>query len=159
MTGPLASQAIRIHHRSEISGTRNFISSAILNGAKLAEPAATHASNVEICKAISQDPSGVGMCGFGDGHANVRPVALMLNQQKIEASETSFLSGMYPLVRPLTLVFDKSLMSQDKGLRESILRYILSRDGQQEAIRAGFYPLDPNFIRSEIAQLSGPQMR
>ncbi len=99
------------------------------------------------------------MCGFGDGHANVRPVALMLNQQKIEASETSFLSGMYPLVRPLTLVFDKSLMSQDKGLRESILRYILSRDGQQEAIRAGFYPLDPNFIRSEIAQLSGPQMR
>jgi phosphate transport system substrate-binding protein len=159
VSGPLASQAIRIHHRSEVSGTRNFIRSSILGGAHLAEPAATHTSNVEICKAISQDPAGVGMCGFGDGNEGVRTVALMMNQQKVEANESSFLSGSYPLVRPLSLVFDKTLVSKDKGLRESVLRYILSRDGQSEAIRAGFYPLDPNFIRQEIAQLSGTQMR
>ncbi len=159
VTGPLASQAIRIHHRSEVSGTRNFIRSSILGGANLTEPAATHMSNVEICQAISKDPAGVGMCGFGDGNEGVRPAALMMNQQKVEASESSFLSGSYPLVRPLSLVFDKSMASKDKGLRESVLRYILSRDGQSEAIRAGFYPLDPNFIRQEIAQLSGTQMR
>jgi phosphate transport system substrate-binding protein len=157
--GPLASQPVRIHHRSSISGTRNFIKSSILGGAELAEPAATHESNVEICKAIDKDPNGVGMCGFGDGNPGVRAVPLMLNNQKVDASETSFLAGRYPLVRPLSLVLDKSLVAKDSGLREAILRFILSRDGQTEAIRAGFYPLDPNFIRQEVAQLSGTQLR
>jgi phosphate transport system substrate-binding protein len=157
--GPLASQAIRIHHRSEISGTRNFIRTSILGGANLAEPAATHASNVEICQAIAKDPAGVGMCGFGDGQEGVKAVALSINENKVEASESSFLTGAYPLVRPLSLVFDKSLVGKDQGLREAVMRYILSRDGQAEAIRAGFYPLDPNFIRQEIVQLTGTQIR
>lgn len=159
VAGALANQPIKIHHRSSISGTRNFIKLAILGGAELAEPAATHESNVEICKAIANDPTGVGMCGFGDSLEGVRPVALLLNNQKVEASESSFLAGQYPLVRPLSLVLDKSLLAKDNGLRESIIRYILSRDGQSEAIRAGFYPLDPNFIRQEISQLGGTQLR
>ncbi len=157
--GTLASQPVRIHHRSSISGTRNFIRSSILGGAELAEPAATHESNVEICNAINKDSNGVGMCGFGDGNGGVRAVPLMLNNQKVDASESSFLAGQYPLVRPLSLVLDKSLVAKDDGLREAILRFILSRDGQTEAIRAGFYPLDPNFIRQEVAQLSGTQLR
>lgn len=157
--GPMASQPVRIHHRSAVSGTRNFIKTSILGGAELAEPAATHESNVEICKAIAKDPNGVGMCGFGDGNEGVRPIALNLNSQKIDASESSFLAGQYPLVRPLSLILDKSLLAKDNGLRESIIRYILSRDGQSEAIRAGFYPLDPNFIRQQIAQLGGAQLR
>lgn len=157
--GPLANQPIRIHHRSSISGTRNFIKTSILNGANLAEPAETHESNIEICKAIAKEPNGVGMCGFGDGNDSVRAVALMLNNQKIDATESNFLAGRYPLVRPLSLVLDKSLVAKDNGLREAILRYILSRDGQTEAIRAGFYPLDPNFIRQEVAQLVGTQLR
>lgn len=157
--GPLASQPIRIHHRSQISGTRNFIKASILGGAELAEPAATHMSNVEICQAIAKDPTGVGMCGFGDGNEGVRAVPLFLNQQKVEATETGFLSGAYPMVRPLSLIFDKSMIGKDNGLREAVIRYILSRDGQSEAIRAGFYPLDPNFIRQEIVQLTGTQIR
>jgi len=157
--GAIAAQPIRIHHRSAISGTRSFIKSSILGGAELAEPAETHESNMEICKAIAKDPNGVGMCGFGDGNESVRPITLLLNGQRIEASESSFLAGQYPLVRPLCLVLDKSLLAKDNGLRSSILSYILSRDGQTEAIRAGFFPLDPNFIRQQSVQLTGPQLR
>ena len=157
--GAMASQTIRIHHRSAISGTRNFIKTSILGGANLAEPAETHESNMEICKAIGKDPTGVGMCGFGDGNEGVRSLALMLNGKKVDASESSFLSGLYPLVRPLALVLDKSLLAKDNGLRSSIISYILSRDGQTEAIRAGFFPLDPNFIRQQSVQLTGPQLR
>jgi phosphate transport system substrate-binding protein len=159
VSGALASQPVRIHHRSQVSGTRNFIKQSVLDGASLAEPAATHSSNLEICKAIAADPAGVGMCGFGDRTEGVRAVPLILSEQKVEASEAAFLAGQYPLVRPLSLVFDKSLLKQDQGLREAMVRYILSRDGQAEAIRAGFYPLDPNFIRQEIVQLTGTQIR
>ncbi|MDZ4851740.1 MAG: substrate-binding domain-containing protein [Pirellulaceae bacterium] len=157
--GAMAEQPIRIHHRSSISGTRNFIKTSILGGLELAEPAQTHESNTNICTAISKDPNGIAMCGFGDGNEGVRPLALELNNQRIEANESSFLAGKYPIVRPLSLILDKSLLAKDNGLREAIIRYILSRDGQLEAIRAGFYPLDPNFLRQEIAQLTGTQLR
>ena len=75
------------------------------------------------------------------------------------ATEQSFLSGQYPFVRPLLLVIDKSQMASDGGLREAMLRYVLSRDGQLEAVREGFFPLDPAFIRKQLDQISGPQMR
>lgn len=157
--GEFSNKPIHIHHRSEVSGTRNFIQHSLLGDSPLAEPKATHRSNAEICEAIAKDPYGVGLCGFGDAVAGTRPVPLMLNGAKIEATEESFLAGRYPLVRPLSLVFDRLQAASDNGLRASIMRYILSRDGQSEAIRAGFFPLDPNFIRQELAQLGGTQIR
>jgi hypothetical protein len=59
----------------------------------------------------------------------------------------------------LTLIIDKEATKTDGGLREGILRYVLSRDGQLEAIRAGFFPLDPAFIRKQLDGISGPQVR
>jgi ABC-type phosphate transport system substrate-binding protein len=67
--------------------------------------------------------------------------------------------GQYPLVRPLVIVFDRAEMKKDGGLREEILRYILSRDGQLEAIREGFFPLDPSFVHQELDMICGPRIR
>ncbi len=157
VTGPLANEKIRIHHRSEISGTRNFIQQSLLGGKPLAEPAETHKSNHDICQAIAKDPAGVALCGFGDRVEGIRPLALELRGQVIEATDANFLAGQYPMVRPLSLVFDRAQLSQDGGLRASILKYILSRDGQREAILAGFFPLNPDFIRQELVQITGTQ--
>jgi ABC-type sulfate transport system substrate-binding protein len=59
----------------------------------------------------------------------------------------------------LILIIDKETAKSDQGLREGILRYVLSRDGQLEAIRAGFFPVDPAFIRKQLDGISGPQVR
>ncbi len=157
VTGPLANEKIRIHHRSEISGTRSFIQQSLLGGKPLAEPAETHKSNHEICQAIAKDPVGVAVCGFGDRFDGTRAIALELRGQVIDATDANFLAGRYPMVRPLSLVLDRGQLTQDGGLRASILKYILSRDGQREAILAGFFPLNPDFIRQELVQLTGTQ--
>lgn len=157
--GEWAAKPIRIHGRSEISGTQGFIKQLVIRGGELATLAETHKSNEEVCKGILADPNGVGLSGFGEAIEQLKPVSLILNGVVVPANEQSFLTGQYPLVRPLVLVVDKEQMKSDGGLRESILRYVLSRDGQLEAVRAGFYPLDPAYIRHEIDSVSGPQMR
>ena len=157
VTGEFANAKIRIHHRSEVSGTRNFIQQSLLGGKPLAEPAETHKNNHEICQAIVKDPAGVALCGFGDRVGGIRTVALELRGQVVEATDANFLAGQYPMVRPLSLVLDRAQLSQDGGLRGSILKYILSRDGQREAILNGFFPLNPDFIRQELVQLTGTQ--
>jgi phosphate transport system substrate-binding protein len=157
VTGELANQKIRIHHRSEVSGTRNFIQQSLLGGKPLAEPAETHKSNHEICQAVAKDPAAIALCGFGDRVDGTRTVALEIHGQVVEANDANFLAGKYPMVRPLSLVLDRAQLGQDRGLRQSILKYILSRDGQREAILAGFFPLNPDFIRQELVQLTGTQ--
>ncbi|MFM7927578.1 MAG: hypothetical protein ACKO9Q_07665, partial [Pirellula sp.] len=92
-------------------------------------------------------------------NASVKAVPLVLNGLAIEATEANFLAGRYPFVRPLILIIDKETAKADKGLREGVLRYVLSRDGQLEAIRAGFFPVDPAFIRKQLDGISGPQVR
>jgi phosphate transport system substrate-binding protein len=157
--GDLAAKAIRIHSRSETSGTTNFIKQLILQGDEMAKEAQSHKTSDEVCSAIGDDLAGVGIGGFGDAMPKVRAVSLILHGAPVPATESSFLAGQYPFVRPLVLVIDKEQMKTDGGLRESILRYVLSRDGQLEAVREGFFPIDPAFIRQQLDQISGPQMR
>jgi len=159
VTGELATKPIRIHSRSEVSGTTTFIKQLVLRGGEMAKEAQSHKSNEEICLAIGSDMGGVGICGFGEDTELVRPVALIMNGILVPATEQSFLSGQYPFVRPLLLIIDKAQMASDGGLREAVLRYVLSRDGQLEAVREGFFPLDPAYIRKQLDQISGPQMR
>jgi len=159
VAGEIATKPVRIHSRSETSGTTTFIKQMILQNGEMAKESQSHRTNEEVCKAIGGDLQGVGICGFGEVTSDVKAVPLVLNGARIPATEQAFLSGQYPFVRPLLLVIDKSQLASDGGLREAVLRYILSRDGQLEAVRAGFFPLDPAFIRQELDQISGPQMR
>jgi phosphate transport system substrate-binding protein len=159
LTGDWAKKPIQIQARSETSGTTTFIKQLILQGGEMAKPAKTHKTNDEVCVAVGSDTSSVGVCGFGEATDKVRAVPLLLNGLSVPANEQSFLTGQYPFVRPLVLVVDKAQMKVDGGLREAVLRYILSRDGQMEAVREGFYPIDPAFIRQQLDQISGPQMR
>ena len=159
VAGNMASKPIRIHSRSEISGTTSFIKQLVLRGGEMAKEVQSHRSSEEVCTAIGGDLAGVGICGFGEANEQVRPVALILNSVRVPATEQSFLTGQYPFVRPLVLVVDKAQMATDGGLREAMLRYVLSRDGQLEAVRAGFFPIDPAFIRKQLDLISGPQMR
>lgn len=159
VTGEWADKVIRIHSRGDQSGTTGFIKNWVIQGGDLARSTEVHETNEKVCSAIAADKYGVGLSGFGESRDTLKAVALSLPGGVVSADEQSFLSGRYPFVRPLVLVIDKSAMATDGGLRESLLRYVLSRDGQLEAVRAGFYPLDPAFIRKELDQIAGPQVR
>lgn len=159
LTGEWKDRPIRIHSRSEISGTTHFIRTWVIQGGTLARSAEIHETNEKVCGGIANDPSGIGLAGFGEANPKVRAVPLQIQGNVVPANESSFLAGRYPFVRPLVLIVDKATMATDGGLRESILRYALSRDGQLEAVRAGFYPVDPSFIRKQLDSISGPQAR
>lgn len=157
--GELASQKIQFHSRSELSGTKTYLKNFILRGDNVTKEFQSYRSSDEICNAIANDPAGFGICGFTETRPGIRTVPLALRGHIVPATEESFYTGRYPLVRPLILVFDKSQMKTDGGLRESMLRYILSRDGQMEAVKAGFCPLDPSFVRKQLDEICGPRMR
>jgi hypothetical protein len=62
-------------------------------------------------------------------------------------------------VRPLILIFDKSKAGADGRLRESMIRFVLSREGQMSVMKSGFYPVDPGFAHHQISEVFGQQVR
>lgn len=157
--GELATSTITVHERGQNSGSEAFISKVLLSGAKMVPTSKPCETNSAVCAAIAADPSGI---GFGDlryEHPDVRRVPLQVQGQIIQATDGSVLSGTYPLMRPLLLVMDKSQLGKDARLRESVLRFILSRNGQAEVIKAGFFPLDPGYNHHQLNELFGDQLR
>lgn len=152
-----ANQPIHLYQREDKSGTQSYISGTILGGRKVAKAHAILNSNVEISKAIEKDPLGI---GFGElSGSNPHRIPLIIQGQLVPADESSILAHRYPLMRPLILLIDHSQLTTDGGIRESILRYVLSKDGQAEVMKCNFYPLDPSFIRQELDAITGKQIR
>ncbi len=156
--GAVADSPIRILSRDDRDGTSVFIQQTILHGEKPAPASAVHRSMAEVLQALAKDPSAIAL---GNLHPapGVKALALDLNGMAVAPTEASFLAGQYPLVRPLTLVFDKALLETDGGLRREVLNYVLSRDGQSVVLREGFFPINPNFIAQQMASIAGPHLR
>jgi len=159
VAGPLADKPIVAYERDSASGSQTFVTRVLLAGAKPAKSYKICESNFDICKAVGEDPNGVGFADLNYVNPMVRRVPVLIQGRLIEATEEMVLSGKYPIIRPLLVVFDKSQLASEGKLRESILRYLLSRDGQSIVMKAGFYPADPGFIKHQLNEIFGQQLR
>ena len=157
--GPLGSQPIHIYGREEGSGTGAYLSRTVLAGAAAAKPTKSFLSNADVVKAIAEDRTAIGICALSTSSVGIRKLPLEIQGQVVAADDASVLAGKYPLLRPLILVIDREQLKSDGGLRESVLRYVLSKDGQTEVMKAGFFPLDPAFARQQLDAIGGQQLR
>ena len=86
----------------------------------------------------------------------MKPVALAANNDGpfIEPSKASFQNRAYPLTRSIFVFLNREPGKPfDPKLRE-FLRYILSREGQQDLVQQGEYlPLTPEIIREQLQKL------
>jgi phosphate transport system substrate-binding protein len=157
--GALSHEPITVYERDAGSGSRVFISRVLLGGAELTSSLVPCSSNTELFKAISKDPKGVGFADLNFEHPDVRRVPLVVQGELVQANEVNVWMGKYPIVRPLMLVLDRDQLAKDGKFRESVLRYVLSRDGQITVMKAGFFPLDPGFVHQQLTELFGTQLR
>ncbi len=157
--GALAGELIATYERDSASGTQAFLTRVLLSGVASAKPFKVCSSNTEVCRAIANDPKGAGIADMNYNVPNVRKVPVLVNNQIVQATEENVLTGRYPLVRPLVLVFDRSKSMEDSNLRESITRFVLSREGQLAVMKSGFFPVDQDFAKHQIAEVFGQQLR
>jgi phosphate transport system substrate-binding protein len=159
---PIADQPVKLYEREAGSASQVFVSRTLLGGrtANQVNPGnAPITSNAEIVAAIGKDPLGIAIGELSTQNPSARKVPLLIDGSAVPAESASVLAGRYPLMRPLMLVVDQESLAAEGGVREAVLRFVLSRDGQMEVMKAGFYPLNPSFIRQQLDQVSGQQLR
>jgi phosphate transport system substrate-binding protein len=153
-TGVWADKPVKLIRRSDTSGTQKFLQN-VLFAAKMRDGEAVE-SNSAVVNRINDEPLGIGICGLRCGAREARPLSLKSGEAIIPSDDMAVLSGNYPLVRPMSIVFD--LGSANKNTIEFV-RYILSQSGQSETVLAGLYPIDLPLMRAELQTIGAAQKR
>ena len=93
-----------------------------------------------IVRAVAADPDGIGISNVHYATSEVRAVPLSEGDGKpVSPMRSSVASREYPLARSIYIVVDPSAKDTGSVAAREFLRFILSRDGQQEVVREGNY--------------------
>jgi phosphate transport system substrate-binding protein len=160
-TGAWATRPIHVISRSENSGTQMFLSDFVFEGANMRSGVSSHISNAEVLQALEKDPLAIAICGYRSSGNSVKQLQLMAGNRSIPSDDHAVLSGLYPLMRPLTLVLDMGQSDSNAKNSQEFVRYALCQAGQTQAILVGFFPVDPPLLRAGLQQLetSANQLR
>ncbi len=130
---------ITLYSRENSSGTYEFFKEHILDGADFSSKAQTMPGTAAVMEAVAKDKTGIGYGGaaYGKGakHLAVRKDD---NSPAIEPTETTVVSGDYPIWRRLYIYVNPAL---DKGEVAAYLNWMRSDDGQKVVKDVGYFPL------------------
>ncbi len=142
-------------------GGYSFFQRKVLGGADTwAEGLMEFADRQVMMEALSKDPYGIAYTGLCYQTPQTKVLALAENAAGpfLVPTRENVASRAYPLSRPVYIYFSPDTpggepAAPDPKVRE-FLRYILSRQGQEDVARAGGYqPLTPALVREQLKLL------
>ncbi|MGE5708791.1 MAG: PstS family phosphate ABC transporter substrate-binding protein [Nitrospira sp.] len=138
--------AIQLYGRDRKSGTRAFFQEHCLAGGEFIPGLHEAPGAASVILDISRDQLGIGYSGLGLQASSVRvvPLAESAGMPFVTPSSLTVADQTYPLRRVLYLYIDKSPKTPLPAAVQEFLMFIMSYDGQQAVMKAGFFPLPPS---------------
>jgi phosphate transport system substrate-binding protein len=144
LTGEWANAPISLYGRNSASGTYGYFKEHTLAKGDFSDAVKEQPGSSAVVQGVASDKFAIGYSGIGYLTADVRAVPLAEKGDKFvtAAAEHAF-DGTYPLARPLLIYVNAKPGEglRNDPLRREFVRYILSRDGQQDVIKEGFFPI------------------
>lgn len=146
ITGGWENAKIELYGRDRKSGTRAFFQEHCLAGGEFMPGLHEEPGAASVILDLSRTQTGIGYSGFGLQTSNVRilPLAEAPGTPFITPSSTTVADQTYPLRRVLYLYLDKSPKKPLPDVVKEFLSFIMSHEGQEAVIKAGFFPLPAN---------------
>jgi phosphate transport system substrate-binding protein len=156
LTGGWEKAKIELYGRDRKSGTRAFFQEHSLAGGEFMPGLHEEPGAASVILDLSRHQTGIGYSGFGLQSSNVRilPLAEAEGMPFVAPSAQAIADQTYPLRRVLYLYIDKNPKNPLPEVVKEFLAFIMSHEGQEAVIKAGFFPLPANQI-SKVAVALG----
>jgi phosphate transport system substrate-binding protein len=143
LTGEWANQPISLYGRNSASGTYGYFKKVALFKGDYKDSVKEQPGSSSVVQGVASDRFGIGYSGIGYKTADVRavPLAIDAKSKMIPATAKFAYTGDYPLARFLWLYVNREPGKKLDPLRHEFLRYVFSRQGQENVIKAGYYPV------------------
>jgi phosphate transport system substrate-binding protein len=154
LTGDWADKPIRMYGRNSASGTYGYFKKHGLFKGDYKDEVNEQPGSSSVVQAIASDKYGIGYSGIGYMTSDVRAVALSTetgsNPEFVAAVPENAYTGEYPLARFLYLSVNYKPGSQLDPLRAEFVRYVFSKNGQQDVLKDGYFPVPATVAREEL---------
>ena len=136
---------IQLYGRDRKSGTRVFFQEHCLAGGEFMPGLHEDPGAASVILDLSRDQLGIGYSGLGLEASAVRvvPLAEATGMPFVTPSSATVADQTYPLRRVLYLYIDKDPKTPLPAAVQEFLTFIMSQDGQEAVVKAGFFPLPP----------------
>lgn len=156
VTGDFAKTPITLYGRSSGTGAWGYLVQRFLGENAKSRTGQDCKGYAEICEAVKKDAGGVGylslsLCPPKPG--KVLPLVLTTGETVAPPTPGQEPDPRYPLVRQLYVVMKLKAGEQPSPIADEFLRYVLSRSGQEDAIKAGLLPLRRDEVMASRDQL------
>ena len=154
LSGEYAGKAISLFGRNSASGTYGYFKEVALGNGDYRAQVKEQPGSSTVVQGVASDKFAMGYSGIGYKTADVRAIALSgRDGQCYEASQDNAYKGKYPISRFLYIYVNKNPSSALDPLRGEFLKFVLSRSGQDDTIKDGYYPMPFVFAQEDRGKL------
>ena len=155
LTGDWAARPIALYSRNTLSGTYEYFRETALYGGDYKPDVKLLPGSEAVVDGVAGDKFAIGYSGIGYKTDGVRtvPLASYYGATCYDASAEATLSGKYPIARYLYVYINKKPNQPLDALRAEFIKYILSKDGQMQTEKGGFYPITNDIREAELNKL------
>lgn len=142
LTGEWADRPVAMYGRNSASGTYGYFREVALFGGDYSPEVREQPGSSTVIQGVAADINGIGYSGVGYGTADVKAIDIRGadgNCYSPVAEDAA--SGNYPIARFLYVYMNVDPNAELEPLRAEFVRYVYSQQGQQDVVRAGFFPL------------------
>ncbi len=149
---------IQLYGRDRRSGTRAFFQEHVLAGGDFLPTVHEEPGAASVILNLSRDQVGIGYSGLGLQSSTVRVVPLAENEGMpfVTPSASTIQDQTYPLRRVLYLYVNKDPKNSLPPAAKEFLSFLMSQEGQEAVIKAGFFPLPASQISKTAVALGRP---
>jgi phosphate transport system substrate-binding protein len=148
LTGEWANKPIDLYGRNEASGTYGYFKEHALFKGDFKDSVKAQPGSSSVIQGIAADKYAIGYSGIGYLTADVRavPLAKDAKSKPIPATPEHAYTGDYPMARFLFVYVNYKPGSGLDPLRREFLLYVLSKQGQEDVVKDGYYPLTSKLV-------------
>ena len=143
LEGEWAAKPIALYGRNAASGTYGFFKERVLFDGDYKNEVKEQPGSSSVVQGVASDKYAIGYSGIGYKTADVRalPLAINAKSELVPPEANRAYKGEYPLARLLYVYVNYAPNSQLDPLRREFVRYIFSKEGQLDVVKAGYLPV------------------
>jgi phosphate transport system substrate-binding protein len=155
LSGEWADKPISLYGRNSASGTYGYFKEHALFKGDFKPTVKEQAGSSAVVQGVASDRYAIGYSGIGYKTADVLavPLAFDAKSKAVAALPENAYTGEYPLARFLYLYLNVKPNSKLDPLRREFLRYLFSKDGQEQVIKDGYYPVTASIAKRNLERL------
>lgn len=152
LKGEWANLPISLYGRNAASGTYGYFKEHTLGKGDYKDSVKEQPGSSAVVQGVASDKGGIGYSGIGYKTADVKavPLAPDANTAPVAAEPANAYTGEYPLARYLYVYVNYQPGSELDPLRREFIKYVFSRQGQEDVVKDGYFPITANIARETL---------